>query len=242
MQSASGLSQPYLYVLCTLKFMLQAQAGDYISKVADMAVVRVSQLLLDNNSTLRDLDKPLEGTQLILCDPDPTSVSTGPSNKPTAAAAAASSATPGGSSTVTAGAAAGPLLPQQGAAAAALGPATAAVGMLPAGGAAVGKVGLEPAGTVAAPATVFPEKASAAEEVQGESWFARLCCCMLSLASNSPCGCKCSLCRKSGAVQQQLWVCVVELAGDMPGHGADLTQQPNLLNTLLTCCCCLVAL
>lgn len=74
-------------VLCVcghVLLLLQAQPGDFISKVADAAVIRVGQLLLDNNSTLKDLDKPLEGTQLLLCDPDPTSVTTG--SKPTVAA------------------------------------------------------------------------------------------------------------------------------------------------------------
>jgi hypothetical protein len=61
---------------CCVVLMLQAQPGDFISKVADTAVIKVGKLLLDNNSTLTDLDKPLEGTQLLLCDPDPTSVTT----------------------------------------------------------------------------------------------------------------------------------------------------------------------
>lgn len=70
-------------------------------------MIKVGQLLLDNRATLKDLDKPLAGTQLLLlCDPDPTSVSTGAPSK-----AAADAATP--NSTVAAAASPSPTPPLQ---------------------------------------------------------------------------------------------------------------------------------
>lgn len=79
--------------------LLQAQPGDFLSKVADAAVIKVRQLLLDNNSTLKDLDQALSGATLLLCDPDPSSVSTNTARKATTPTPAISSAAANASAT-----------------------------------------------------------------------------------------------------------------------------------------------
>eukprot|EP00877_Chromochloris_zofingiensis_P004388 jgi/Chrzof1/13950/Cz08g19040.t1 len=45
-----------------------AQKGDYISKVAKIANIELEALLLDNQQVILDLDEPLEGKRLRLCN------------------------------------------------------------------------------------------------------------------------------------------------------------------------------
>jgi hypothetical protein len=142
--------------------MLQAQPGDFVSKVADTAVIKIGKLLLDNNSTLKDLDKPLEGTQLLLCDPDPTSVTTASKVAGASAVAAANTTSANASAVVNRTAplpppvpVVTPPLPDPAAAAAAAAAADAVIAppVVPSGA-----------------ATVFPTKApgpSPAEEAEG---------------------------------------------------------------------------
>jgi len=88
---------------------LQAQPGDFLSKVADAAVIKVGQLLLDNNSTLKDLDQALSGSTLLLCDPDPSSVSTNTARKATTPTTPAISSAAANASATAAGLSPSPL-------------------------------------------------------------------------------------------------------------------------------------
>lgn len=158
--------------VCRCATYIQAQPGDYLSKIADAAVIRVGQLLLDNNSTLRDLNKPLSGTQLLLCNPDPASVSTG-TPKP---AAAASSASAGVSPAPAAAPAATPAAPIVEPSAA----AAPAVSVPP------------PAQAMPSQATVFPTKApvtSASEEAAG----VLVCVCVVGTPTPQHFGHECLL-------------------------------------------------
>jgi hypothetical protein len=49
-------------------WLLQAQPGDYMSKVAWLAGIPLEKFMLDNAATVKDLDAPLSRTQLLLCD------------------------------------------------------------------------------------------------------------------------------------------------------------------------------
>lgn len=46
----------------------QARKGDYISKVAQIFNVELEDLLLDNQRVILDLDEPIEGRRLRLCN------------------------------------------------------------------------------------------------------------------------------------------------------------------------------
>eukprot|EP00775_Hariotina_reticulata_P003715 gene3715-biopygen5397 len=50
-------------------FWYVAKSGDYISRIAWIADIPVWQLLLDNTKAVVDLDAPLTGTTLLLCNP-----------------------------------------------------------------------------------------------------------------------------------------------------------------------------
>ena len=52
-------------------YLMQARRGDYVSKVAWGARIQVEDFLYDNVDIIRDLDKPLEGLKLRLCNPFP---------------------------------------------------------------------------------------------------------------------------------------------------------------------------
>lgn len=45
-----------------------------MNKIADRTVVNIGQLLFDNLQVIRDLNKPLTGVRLRICNPDPASV------------------------------------------------------------------------------------------------------------------------------------------------------------------------
>jgi hypothetical protein len=47
----------------------QAQAGDYLSKIAIHCGIRLEKLLLDNIEQLDNLDTPVVGKLLLLCNP-----------------------------------------------------------------------------------------------------------------------------------------------------------------------------
>jgi hypothetical protein len=49
--------------------LLQARAGDYLSKVAWLAGIDLEKFMVDNTASVKDLDSPLQGTQLLLCNP-----------------------------------------------------------------------------------------------------------------------------------------------------------------------------
>lgn len=49
-------------------FLYTAQPADYISKVAVLFGMQVHQLLLDNEDTVSDLDAPIEGKTLVVCN------------------------------------------------------------------------------------------------------------------------------------------------------------------------------
>lgn len=55
-------------------YIYEAQKGDTLNKIADRAVVNLGQLLYDNVRVIRDLNKPLTGVRLRICNPDPVSV------------------------------------------------------------------------------------------------------------------------------------------------------------------------
>lgn len=47
---------------------MQAQQGDYLSRIADVAGIPLRKLLADNVAAInKDLGMPLAGTQLLLC-------------------------------------------------------------------------------------------------------------------------------------------------------------------------------
>jgi hypothetical protein len=48
---------------------VQAQPGDYLSKVAFLSGIKLQQFMLDNMAIVKDLDAQLQGTQLLLCNP-----------------------------------------------------------------------------------------------------------------------------------------------------------------------------
>jgi hypothetical protein len=48
--------------------VLQAQPGDYLSKVAWLAGIPLDRFMLDNVGNIKDLDAPIQGTQLLLCN------------------------------------------------------------------------------------------------------------------------------------------------------------------------------
>jgi hypothetical protein len=48
---------------------LQARPGDYLSKLAWLAGIPLDHFMLDNAAVVKDLDAPLNGTQLLLCSP-----------------------------------------------------------------------------------------------------------------------------------------------------------------------------
>lgn len=45
-----------------------------MAQIADRAVVNLGQLLFDNINVIQDLNKPLNGVRLRICNPDPASV------------------------------------------------------------------------------------------------------------------------------------------------------------------------
>ena len=51
--------------------LMQAQPGDYLSKVALTAHIPLDQFMLDNVGQVKDLDDPLAGTKLLLCSAAP---------------------------------------------------------------------------------------------------------------------------------------------------------------------------
>jgi len=54
-------------------FTLVHQAGptDYLSRVAWLAGIPLDKFMLDNTATVKDLDAPLTGINLLLCGPAP---------------------------------------------------------------------------------------------------------------------------------------------------------------------------
>lgn len=50
-------------------YWYQSQPDDYLSKVAWLAGIRLDKFMLDNTEVVRDLDAPLQGIQLLLCNP-----------------------------------------------------------------------------------------------------------------------------------------------------------------------------
>jgi hypothetical protein len=67
----------YVVVICSsvscgfVEMLLQAQPGDYLSRVAGLAGIRLEKFMLDNTDVVKDLDAALQGSQLLLCDPTP---------------------------------------------------------------------------------------------------------------------------------------------------------------------------
>lgn len=59
-------------------YIYKARSDDFLGRIADSAVVNLGTLLQDNLQTVRNLDKPLTGLRLRLCNPDPASVSVAP--------------------------------------------------------------------------------------------------------------------------------------------------------------------
>jgi hypothetical protein len=57
-------------------FVYRGRRDDYMSKVADRAVVPIGTLLADNTGVVRALDKPLTGIRLRMCNPDPAAIGT----------------------------------------------------------------------------------------------------------------------------------------------------------------------
>jgi len=55
--------------LLSCPFCWQAKSSDYISKIAWLAGIPLEQLLLDNTNVVVDLDAPLSGATLLLCNP-----------------------------------------------------------------------------------------------------------------------------------------------------------------------------
>ncbi|WIA17476.1 hypothetical protein OEZ85_014315 [Tetradesmus obliquus] len=55
-------------------YWYQAQPGDYLSKVAWLAGIRLDKFMLDNTGVVKDLDAQLQGGQLLLCNPAPGNV------------------------------------------------------------------------------------------------------------------------------------------------------------------------
>jgi hypothetical protein len=49
-------------------FYYKARSGDYLSKVAWLAGVPLETFMLDNIWTVKDLDAPIQGTTLLLCN------------------------------------------------------------------------------------------------------------------------------------------------------------------------------
>lgn len=61
-----------LCVLCCCpSCFLQAGPGDYLSKIAFLGGLKLNRLLQDNLDTITDLDMPLQGRRLLLCNPNP---------------------------------------------------------------------------------------------------------------------------------------------------------------------------
>ncbi|KAF6256525.1 hypothetical protein COO60DRAFT_1657649 [Scenedesmus sp. NREL 46B-D3] len=56
-------------------YIYRARREDSLAKIADRAVVSIGQLLADNIQVIRNLDKPLTGLRLRICDPDPATIS-----------------------------------------------------------------------------------------------------------------------------------------------------------------------
>lgn len=49
--------------------MVQAQPGDYPSRLALITRIPLEKFMLDNTPYIKDLDKPLTGIQVLLCNP-----------------------------------------------------------------------------------------------------------------------------------------------------------------------------
>jgi hypothetical protein len=49
--------------------VLQARPGDYLSKIAWQAGIDLARFMRDNTQYVKDLGAGLQGTQLLLCDP-----------------------------------------------------------------------------------------------------------------------------------------------------------------------------
>ncbi|KAF6264603.1 hypothetical protein COO60DRAFT_73096 [Scenedesmus sp. NREL 46B-D3] len=49
-------------------YLYKARSGDYLSKVAWLAGIPLDSFMLDNTDRVRDLDAPLQGVQLLLCN------------------------------------------------------------------------------------------------------------------------------------------------------------------------------
>eukprot|EP00878_Enallax_costatus_P028282 GHUV01030534.1.p1 GENE.GHUV01030534.1~~GHUV01030534.1.p1 ORF type:complete len:437 (+),score=68.02 GHUV01030534.1:910-2220(+) len=52
-------------------YWYKAKAGDYMSKMAWLAGISLDKFMMDNVGIVKDLDKPLEGTNLLVCNPKP---------------------------------------------------------------------------------------------------------------------------------------------------------------------------
>ncbi|WIA42784.1 hypothetical protein OEZ86_008723 [Tetradesmus obliquus] len=50
-------------------YWYQAQPGDYLSRVAWLAGIRLDNFMLDNTGVVKDLDARLQGSRLLLCNP-----------------------------------------------------------------------------------------------------------------------------------------------------------------------------
>ncbi|KAF6250132.1 hypothetical protein COO60DRAFT_910396 [Scenedesmus sp. NREL 46B-D3] len=50
-------------------YLYKARPGDYLSKVAWLAGIPLDRFMLDNTDQVKDLDAPLQGVQLLLCNP-----------------------------------------------------------------------------------------------------------------------------------------------------------------------------
>eukprot|EP00878_Enallax_costatus_P007935 GHUV01008301.1.p1 GENE.GHUV01008301.1~~GHUV01008301.1.p1 ORF type:complete len:549 (+),score=91.58 GHUV01008301.1:280-1926(+) len=55
-------------------YLYKARVGDYLSKIASLAGIPLDTFMLDNTPYVKDLDAPLEGTTLLLCNPLPGSI------------------------------------------------------------------------------------------------------------------------------------------------------------------------
>lgn len=47
----------------------QVRAGDYMSKIAVQFGIDITNFMLDNTDNVKDLDAPLNGKQLLVCNP-----------------------------------------------------------------------------------------------------------------------------------------------------------------------------
>jgi hypothetical protein len=50
---------------------LQAQVGDYVSKISLLFDLELGRFLTENTGRIKDLNTPLTGQQLMVCQPHP---------------------------------------------------------------------------------------------------------------------------------------------------------------------------